>query len=77
MNDLEHLNDLYHAWQDATEAAAAQHANRRGRALGGCDRTTNRAGGVPHHALAHSHRQAIPRFIKKAGPYRTGRLSVD
>ena len=26
MNDLEHLNDLYHAWQDATEAATrAQH----------------------------------------------------
>jgi hypothetical protein len=26
MNDLEHINVLYHAWQDATEAAAhAQH----------------------------------------------------
>lgn len=26
MNELEHLNDLYRAWQDATEAAThAQH----------------------------------------------------
>lgn len=26
MNDLEHINVLYHAWQDATEAATrAQH----------------------------------------------------
>lgn len=26
MNELDHFNDLYHAWQDASEAAAqAQH----------------------------------------------------